>query len=211
MNISVKKLISKIVIGLVSILLVFIVYRIIFFTYCNYYDNISFHPTSDVVIINDLFTKMFLIRTSKGFIAIDTGFDDAILRKGLAYNNIKPEDVQAVFITHSDIDHQNAVEVFTKAVFYFPKKELEMVENKIPRFGYFPFFINHIYLKNYITVNDNDSLRIDNRNVKCISLPGHTLGSMGYIIDGRYLFSGRVAFSRFVSERPASHVREPVT
>jgi glyoxylase-like metal-dependent hydrolase (beta-lactamase superfamily II) len=45
-------------------------------------------------------------------------------------------------------------------------------------------------LKNYITISDNDSLWINNLKVKCISLPGHTLGSMGFIIDGKYLFSG---------------------
>jgi hydroxyacylglutathione hydrolase len=152
--------------------------------------GIPFHPTSDVVIIKDLFTKIFLIRTNKGFIAIDSGYHIAAIQKGLAYNNIQPEDVKAVFITHSDIDHQNAAEVFTKAQFYFPKKEIEMILNKIPRLSYFPFIKNSVRLKHYTIVNDNDSLWIDNLNVKCISLPGHTLGSMGYIIDDKYLFSG---------------------
>ncbi len=156
----------------------------------NAHKEISFYPISDVVIIKDLFTEIFLIRTNKGFIAIDSGFHDAIIRKGLAYNNIQPDDVKAVFITHSDIDHQNAAEVFTKAHFYFPKKEIEMIANKIPRLSYFPFIRNSVRLKRNTTVDDNDSLWIDNLNVKCISLPGHTLGSMGYIIDGKYLFSG---------------------
>jgi len=156
----------------------------------NAHEEIPFLSTSDIVIIKDLFTEMFLMRTNKGFIAIDSGFQDAIIRKGLAYNNIQPEDVKAVFITHSDIDHQNAAEVFTKAQFYFPEKELEMIENKIPRLSYLPFIKNSVCLKYYITVNDNDSFWIDNLKVQCISLPGHTLGSMGYIIDGRYLFSG---------------------
>jgi hydroxyacylglutathione hydrolase len=152
--------------------------------------KIPFHPTSDVVIIKDLFTEIFLIRTCKGFIAIDCGFHDSIIRKGLAYNNIQPDDVKAVFITHSDIDHQNAAEVFTKAQFYFPKKEMEMIVNEIPRLSYFPFIKNSVRLKHYTAVNDNDSLCIDNLRVKCISLPGHTLGSMGYIINDMYLFSG---------------------
>lgn len=153
-------------------------------------EEIPFHPNGDVVIIKDSFTEIFLIRTTKGFVAIDSGFHDSNIRKGLAYNNIQPEDVKAVFITHSDIDHQNAAEVFSKAQFYFPEKELEMIENKISRFSYLPFIKNSVRLKYYSTVNDNDSLWIDNLKVKCISLPGHTLGSMGYIINGKYLFSG---------------------
>lgn len=190
MNTNIKKSFSKIAIGLISILFIFLVYKIVYFSYCNYYDHISFHPARDVIIINDLFTTMFLIKTDNGFIAVDSGFHDAVIRKGLVYNNIQPEDVRAVFFTHSDIDHQNAAEIFTKAQFYFPKKELEMVENKTPRLSYFPFLKNHIYLKHFAAVNDNDSLWIDNVNVKCISLPGHTLGSMGYLINGKYLFSG---------------------
>jgi len=153
-------------------------------------EEIPFHSNGDVVIIKDSFTEIFLIRTTKGFVAIDSGFHDSNIRKGLVYNNIQPEDVKAVFITHSDIDHQNAAEVFTKAQFYFPEKELEMIENKIPRFSYLPFIKNSVRLKYYSTVNDNDSLWIDNLKVNCISLPGHTLGSMGYIINGKYLFSG---------------------
>jgi hydroxyacylglutathione hydrolase len=145
---------------------------------------------SDIVIIKDLFTEIFLIRTGNGFIAIDSGYRNAIIQKGLAYNNIKPEDVKAVFITHSDIDHQNAAEVFTRARFYFPKKEIEMIANGVPRLKYLPFIKNSVRLNHYTAVNDNDSLQIDNLKVKCISLPGHTLGSMGYIIDDKYLFSG---------------------
>ncbi len=156
--------------------------------------NVNFgtfiHSTGDVIIIKDSFTEMFLMRTSKGFIAIDSGFHSANIRKGLAYNNIQPEDVKAVFITHSDIDHQHAAGIFTKAQFYFPEKELEMIENKIPRLRYLPFIKNSICLKSYTTVNDDDSIWIDNLKVKCISLPGHTLGSMGYLIDDKYLFSG---------------------
>jgi hydroxyacylglutathione hydrolase len=148
------------------------------------------HSAGDVVIIKDSFTEMFLMGTGKGFIAIDSGFHSSSIRKGLAYNNIQPEDVKAVFITHSDIDHQYAAGIFTKAQFYFPEIELEMIENKIPRLRYLPFIKNSICLKYYTTVNDNDSIWIDNLKVKCISLPGHTLGSMGYIIDDKYLFSG---------------------
>ncbi len=154
------------------------------------HEDVPAHPASDVVIIKDMFTKIFLIRSGNGFIAIDSGYHNAVIQKGLAYNNIQPEDVKAVFITHSDIDHQNAAEVFTNAQFYFPKKEIEMIANKMPRFSCFPFIKNSVRLKHYTTVNDNDSLWIDNLKVKCISLPGHTLGSMGYIINDRYLFSG---------------------
>jgi len=191
MSTKFRKLISKFVIGIVSfILLVILVYKIVCFFYCNYYEALSIRPTKDVFIINDLFSQIFLIKTENGFIAIDTGCHETIVKRGLEYNRIKPEDVKAVFITHSDIDHQSACGVFEKAQFYFPEKEYEMIINKIPRFSYFPFYKNPIYLKNYITVNDNDSLCIDKLKVRCVSLPGHTLGSMGYIVNGKYLFSG---------------------
>ena len=146
-----RSLISKFIIGLISlVLVVFLIYKIIYFIYYNYNEGISFHPTNDVIIIKDLFSEMFLIRTDKGFIAIDTGCNEDIIKRGFDYCNIKPEEVKAVFITHSDIDHQNAAELFDKAQFYFPKKEIEMIENKIPRFRYLPFIKNSVLLKKYI-------------------------------------------------------------
>ena len=186
-----RKVVSKIMIVLVTVsILAVAIYCIIYFLYYNYNEELSVRPTDDVIVINDLFTTMYLVRTDKGYIAIDTGYNKLIIRKGLENNNIKPEDVKAVLITHSDIDHQSAGELFYKAQIYFPKEENEMIEKKIPRFSFLPFIKNSINFKSYTLVNDNDSLLIDNRKIKCISLPGHTLGSMGYIVDGKYLFSG---------------------
>ena len=191
MNDKPKKLISKIVFGLVSVLLfAFAVYGVVYYLYYHYNEELTVRLTKDVIVINDLISTMYLVRTDNGYIAIDAGFDKAIVKRGLEYNRIKPEDVKAVLITHSDPDHQNVGELFYKAKIYFPKEENEMIENKTPRFSFLPFIKNSNYFKNYTLVNDNDSLIIDNKKVKCVALPGHTLGSMGFIIDGKYLFSG---------------------
>ncbi|MCL4547333.1 MAG: MBL fold metallo-hydrolase [Bacteroidetes bacterium] len=191
MKSNLHKAASKIILIFISaLLLACVTYGIVYYLYYHYNEELTVRLTGDVIVINDLISTMYLVKTDKGYIAIDTGFDKAIVTRGLEYNRIKPEEVNAILITHSDKDHQNVGDLFSKADVYFPKKENEMIEQGIPRFRFLPFIKNSNYFKKYSLVSDNDSFIIDNRKIKCISLTGHTLGSMGYIIDEKYLFIG---------------------
>ncbi|MFA5805229.1 MAG: hypothetical protein WC879_11340 [Melioribacteraceae bacterium] len=62
-----------------SSLFPFVIYGIGYFLYYNYNEELSALLTDDVVVINDLFTTMYLVRTDKGYIAIDTGYNEAII------------------------------------------------------------------------------------------------------------------------------------
>lgn len=185
------KILSNIVVALFSLVfLAGVIYGVTYYLYYHYNEELTVRLTDDVIVINDLISIMYLVKTDNGYIAIDTGFDKTLVKRGLEYNRIKPEEVNAILITHSDPDHQNVGELFSKAAVFFPQKENEMIEKGILRFKFLPFIKNSNYFKRYTLVIDNDSLTISNRKIKCISLPGHTLGSMGYIIDGKYLFTG---------------------
>jgi glyoxylase-like metal-dependent hydrolase (beta-lactamase superfamily II) len=191
MIINHKKILRNIIIVLLSVLITTIaVYGVVYFLYYNYNEEISVRLTGDVIVINDLFSSMYLVKTDDGYIAIDTGYDRAIINRGLEYSKIKPEEITALFITHSDVDHQHAGELFYKARVYFPREEDEMIRNNISRIYLLPFIKNKNLFRNYILMNDKDSLKIGDKNIRCISLPGHTSGSMGYIIAGKYLFTG---------------------
>lgn len=146
--------------------------------------------TEDVIVINDLLSSVFLVKSNDGYIAIDAGMNETVIRRGLEYNGIKPDDVKVVLLTHSDYDHQNAIHVFNNAKVYFPKDEVEMVKKGIRRLWYMPFFSNSIAVEKYELLTDNREINCGGREIKCIALPGHTIGSMGYLIDGKYLFSG---------------------
>lgn len=161
-----------------------------YYLYLNYDERISCRITDDVIMINDLHSSMYLVKTKDSYIAIDAGYFNGIIEKGLEYNEINPESINSVLLTHTDLDHQGAINLFSKATVYFSKDEYYMVHDKVNRFSFIPYLVNTMKFDKYILMNDGDEFMIENRKIKCIALPGHTLGSMGFIIDNKYLFSG---------------------
>ncbi len=188
---KVRKTINKIF--KFSLILLFLIFSgiVIYYNLYLYFDEeISCRITEDVTVINGLFSSMYLVKSDSGYIAFDAGFDENVIRRGLMYNNIKPEDVRYMFLTHTDIDHQSAINLFKHSRIFIPHKEFQMIKNHIPRFAAFPFFFNEIKTELYDLLSENTEINAGNRNIKCIGLPGHTEGSMGYIVDGKYLFTG---------------------
>lgn len=186
-----RKLLYRVVIIITLIIFVVISASLIYYhLYKNYDEQVSERISNDVIVINDIFSSMYLVKSDSGYIAIDTGFFTGIIEKALELNQIKPEEIRAILITHSDWDHQNAVELFSSAKVYFPAEEKQMVKNKVQRFSFIPYLSNSYNIIKNKNCKDGEEFIISGRKIKCISLPGHTLGSMGYIIDDKYLFSG---------------------
>lgn len=161
-----------------------------YYMYLNYDESISCRITDDVIAINGLFSSMYLLKSDVGYIAFDAGFDENIIKRGLEYNNLTPSDIRFLFLTHTDTDHQGALKLFKNARVFIPEKELRMIKNHISRFASFPFYKNEINTDSFLDFKEGTSKCFGKRIIKCISLPGHTLGSAGYIVDGKYLFSG---------------------
>ena len=161
-----------------------------FYLTLNYDEQITEHLTEDVIVINDLFVSMYLVKTDSGYIAIDTGFFSSFVEKGLEYNKISKDEIRFVLLTHSDADHVNGVKLFRNAKILFPAAEKKMLDHKKQRFTFFPFYSNGIDFNNFLLLNDGDQFKLLGKNINCFSLPGHTDGTMGFIIDDKYLFSG---------------------
>lgn len=188
---KIKKIFFGILIGLITLLIISTIsFSIYFYLMLNYDEQVSERITEDVIVINDLFVSMYLVKTDSGFIAIDTGFFESFIEKGLEYNQISSKEIKYVLLTHSDADHVNNLKIFKNAKVFFPFKEKIMLDHKRQRFTFLPFYSNGFDIKKYTLVDDGAELLLANKYVKCISLPGHTEGSMGFIIDDKYLFSG---------------------
>lgn len=161
-----------------------------FYLMLNYDEQITERLTEDVIVVNDLFVSMYLIKADSGYIAIDTGFINSYIEKGLKYNNISKADVKYILLTHSDADHVNGIKLFNNAKILFPAAEKSMLDHKKQRFTFLPFYSNGFDIKKYRLLQDGDELDLMGKKVNCVSLPGHTDGTMGYIIDNKYLFTG---------------------
>jgi hydroxyacylglutathione hydrolase len=141
----------------------------------------------NIFSIQDSFVNLYLINDSGQYIAIDGGNNLNAVAGDLKKLNIDPDKIIAVFLTHTDGDHVAALKLFKNARVYLSKQEEPLINRKK---GRFLFFGNHIDTQKYSLIEDQQILNIGNTTIKGILTPGHTPGSMCYVINNKYLFTG---------------------
>lgn len=82
-------------------------------------------------------------------------------------------NVSSILITHHHSAHTKALE-----------KILKIYDAAV--YSYFPSIDGRWTIR----VKDSDVLHIGKSDIKCIHLPGHSIDSMAYLIDGYALFTG---------------------
>jgi len=140
-----------------------------------------------IYAIKDTFVNMYLVKESDYYVAVDAGNDMKVISDGLKKFNIDPEKVRAVLLTHSDGDHVAALKLFKNATVYLSKDEEQMITGKTARML---SKHNKIDTKIYALLNDGQTFRVGTIPIEGILTPGHTPGSMSYLINGKYLFVG---------------------
>ena len=137
----------------------------------------------------------YLIKYLDKFIIIDPCIDVKTLKK---YGVNK---LEAILITHAHIDHilflKQVVDEYRCPVF-LTKKELDKVYDD--NLNLSVLFNHNLNIEensfNYILVKDNQII-IDDLKIKCVTTPGHTDGSVCYLLDND-LFTGDTLFDRSV-------------
>jgi glyoxylase-like metal-dependent hydrolase (beta-lactamase superfamily II) len=95
----------------------------------NIFDNIF--------VVKDDFANHFIIKDSTQYIVIDCGNNPAIVSEQMEKLGINPNDVVAVFLTHTDGDHVGALSLFDKTKLYMSKEEEQMINGTKSRFLWF--------------------------------------------------------------------------
>jgi len=131
--------------------------------------------------------NFYVIRNGDGYIAIDAGGGGkGIAKAELSKLGIDPEQVSAVLLTHTDFDHTSALGLFKNAAVYISKQEVQVIDGSVPRM----FGMKNRLKHNYKVIENDGELRFGTRKIKPILTPGHTSGSMCYLLDDTYLFVG---------------------
>lgn len=139
--------------------------------------------------IKDEFANMYLIKDSLGYIAIDAGKDIKVIESEMKKLNINPDEVIAIFLTHSDMDHIAGIPLFKNAKLYMARNEVKMLNGEKQKI---PGYNNSISRADYILLEDQQNLEIGKHKIHCILTEGHTSGSMCYQVNEKYLFTGDI-------------------
>lgn len=159
------------------------------------YSSLGVIGTNCYTLIND--------STGEAILVDATGDLDSLLQ-GITEINA---DLKAVLLTHAHFDHIDAVDGVKKK---FPKAEVYIGENDEKLLGdpnlnlAMSFMGKNLVVKADKTVRDGEKIELIGLNIKCIEVPGHTIGGMCYYIpdlkslfDGDTLFRGSVGRSDF--------------
>ena len=155
--------------------------------------------TSSVFVAKVGHDNFFLIRGDDGYIMIDASGDKEQAESALQELGILAEDVSAIFLTHTDPDHIAAISLFPNANLYLSELEVQMIDGTTRRASGLLLFLatitrhpilDHSFEYEYSTLADNEVIEIDGNVIQAISTPGHTLGSMSFLVNDKYLFTG---------------------
>ncbi len=139
-----------------------------------------------IYAIRDGHVNMYLIHRNGTYVAVDAGRSVGGVEEGLKELNIEKGKVAAVFLTHSDPDHTAGLKLFESAKVCLPKDEEPLATGKARRML---IFGNRMDIS-YEPVDDDQVVGEAGVRVRCLATPGHTPGSMCYVVDDRYLFTG---------------------
>ena len=142
-----------------------------------------------IYVIKTKSANFYLVNTGDGYLAIDAGGGSKnLIKNELSKLGINPEQIVAVLLTHSDFDHLAALGLFKNATIYLAKEEVQVIDGSTVRMFGFSNKLNY----DYKTLEDNEEVYFGKVKVNTVLTPGHTSGSMSYLIDDKYLFVGDI-------------------
>jgi glyoxylase-like metal-dependent hydrolase (beta-lactamase superfamily II) len=141
----------------------------------------------NVFSIKDAFVNLYLVKNGDHYIALDAGNDMKDIQQELKKLKIEPGKIDAVLLTHTDGDHVAGISLFNNAVIYISKQEEQLLNGKKSRFF---IFGNKIDSENYKLIEDQQVMNINGIKIQGFLVPGHTPGSMCYLVNDSLLFTG---------------------
>jgi glyoxylase-like metal-dependent hydrolase (beta-lactamase superfamily II) len=143
--------------------------------------------TENIYAVRTLTSNFYIYTNKENTICFDTGYNKIIIKKALRKINIEADSISHIFLTHSDYDHVGGIKVFKNGQVYISSKEEQMITYKKPRLL---FIFNKKIKRNYKMLKDGDVIYIGDIKVESLETPGHTMGSMSYLVNDSILFTG---------------------
>lgn len=143
--------------------------------------------SENIYAVRTLISNFYICTDGENTVCFDTGYVPPVIRAALRRLDIQSDSVSHIFLTHSDFDHTGGIGVFKNAQILISGAEEKMITFKKPRAL---LFFNRRIKRSYQLLKDGDITYIGKIKVKSIETPGHTPGSMSYLVNDSFLFSG---------------------
>ena len=140
-----------------------------------------------VFVVKDRFVDSYIFKGKQNYLMVDAGFGKENFAIELKKLGIAPEKITTILLTHTDGDHTGSLGLFTNPKIYMHKDEEQMINGQTAKMG--PFKTKWKYGP-YQLFNSKDTLIIDGLRIRIIHTPGHTPGSVCFIINDDYLVTG---------------------
>jgi hydroxyacylglutathione hydrolase len=144
--------------------------------------------TENVYAIRVKDANMFIYAEGEHAIAIDAAYAGKALQEEWKRLPISPKSVTHLFLTHADVDHTGGLNLFSNAKVYLSRDEEQMIDGTSSRLlgVYHSPKINRAYS----LLEDGDVVTAGAIKVQALATPGHTLGSMSFLVNDSVLFTG---------------------
>lgn len=137
--------------------------------------------------VKDKFVNAFIFKGKTSYLMVDAGYGKGSFHHELKKLGITPDKITTILLTHSDGDHTGSIGLFKNPAVYMHKEEEQMINGTTAKMK--PFKTIWKYGP-YHLFDNNDTLSIDGLKIKVIHTPGHTPGSVCYVIGNDYLLIG---------------------
>ena len=188
------KTVKKLILGFIVIIFIFALVIGLYFLI----PHLGLKPAESGQILNTNIyaikndeSTVFFIKIGSDYIMFDTGTNAKKLVASLEEAGIQIDDVKWIFLTHSDPDHVAGLALFPHADIYMNADELPLLNGSKKRF----YIVWNNSLPSgtsidKITFIQNQIFSLNEVKIECIKAPGHTIGSMVYLVNDQYLFTG---------------------
>ena len=164
----------------------------------NFYPILSMSPVgtgtisdTEITSVKNGMNSVFLIESNDGYIMFDAGSNQKALAKELVKAGVSASDVKHIILTHTDYDHVDSLPLFENATIYLNEDEVQMINGETERSsGKYSSLPDGIAHEDLILLKNGTVMTIGDRDIRCVGAPGHTPGSMAFILDSRYIFTG---------------------
>ena len=138
--------------------------------------------------VTGLNSNTFVIDTEEGLVLVDTGYREYYLesmKRMLSFWGLDQKKVVAVFITHGHFDHCGNAHVFEEKniPIYASKDDADAISSGGRRVMEDVFGTKFTPCHHITSLEDGEKFTFGQTAVTAVSLPGHTKGSMGFLME----------------------------